>query len=149
MVQYRLIIRQVNEKGFTLIETLLALVITTLLFVITIPLITQSFSEYHKQNFIDILASDVQLIQNLSMGNNEFARIYLQKDHYVLYQSFTPDQVWMRNYPERLSAHTSNLQIRFTSSGQIRDPNSIYMKYEDRDFQIIFPFGKGRFYVRE
>lgn len=138
-----------EEGGFTFLETILSLFIITLLFTITAPFIYKQLTQYQKDHFMTLFSSDVQFIQNLSMGNNESARMYLQKDHYVVYQTHGSAKMSRRPYPERFKISTSNLQIRYNFSGNLLDPKSIYMTFEDENFQIVFPFGKGRFYVRE
>ncbi|MFD1850617.1 competence type IV pilus minor pilin ComGD [Oceanobacillus bengalensis] len=136
------------RNGFTLVEVLFVLTILSILLLFTPKPNLTSLNNIHVQQFFKVLQSDVLYAQTLTPTSKYNIRIRFYADKYVVYD----DNIILetRNYPKGLSVDTrTNDTFEFSNAGTIKNPRAIIFATKDVEYRIVFPFGKGRFYIHE
>nr|WP_272917072.1 competence type IV pilus minor pilin ComGD [Pontibacillus yanchengensis] len=115
---------------------------------ITIPLSTSIYREYKEDLFLKQLKTDILSIQQDTMTEGETYSVFLKKDHYEIYNHRLIREV---PYPKGwwIETFTSTNKIYFDVNGRIRSPGTFYIRTPTKSYKMVFPFGKGRFYVTE
>lgn len=139
---------QVNNRmeGFTLIELLLVLSIVVTLSVIVLPSMSKTVDQIKVNQFLKVLESDIFFIQNqASEKSSKNMRIIFTKDYYMMINSSIETK--RQYYPKTMEYRSINKAISFSKSGTIKQADSFHFKVADQTIKIIFPFGKGRYYI--
>lgn len=141
-----------NQKGFTLLEMLIVLSIWSVLILFTIPINLNTLEKQQEDKFFETLALDVLYIQNLSASSKGYLhpRINLHEDRYIMRAGTLDNEMIERRIPEgwRIDFRTLPL-IEFDPNGRMKTPGNIIIKTKDTTYNVIFPFGKGRYHVVE
>lgn len=139
-----------EKNGFTLIEMLIVLSLFSILLVFTVPTQFHSLNNQTEQRFIAQLEQDVLYIQNQAgLNDGKLYQINFYDEYYQIYDRRNP-LFTKRNYPESwkiIQAYSRN--VRFTETGTLRQPRTIVIFSDTERIAIVFPFGKGRFYVEK
>lgn len=141
--------QQSNEKGFTMIETLISLSIVSVLLFIVVPVQTNLIQKKEEEFFLEMLTYDLFHLQNSSYGN--WTGIHLEPHDYGYridnsYQDFVARRLlptgweWDATLPRK---------FRFNENGTFINPRVLRIKTNDEVIRLVFPMGKGRFYVKE
>lgn len=138
-----------NKNGFTFIELLLVLIITSMLAMIGTKL---SFTALHKQyekQFFSTLTEDIRYIQNVSMSDIQAdARIYFDNNLYKMTTNQSSNPAVIRNLPKGWKVNIATYRnIIFNSNGTLRHSGTIYIEAPHAQFKVVFPLGKGSYYV--
>ncbi|GAA0331253.1 competence type IV pilus minor pilin ComGD [Oceanobacillus sp. FSL W7-1293] len=139
-----------TERGFTLIEALFALSILSIILLLIPRQQVEQIDKFELQHFFDTLEMDVLYLQSTaSTQENDIP--------YVL--KFNPDSYSIvldrfreikREYPAQFSLVTSfPKNVEFYISGVIKNPQTIRVSLAGEPYQIVFPLGKGRYYVEK
>lgn len=140
-----------RERGFTLIEVLI--VLTIVIFIISFSTIRMTHISEQKnlEYFIDMFEKDIFLMQQLAISNNIIYSLQFntKDNYYFIYDSPLNPPVLKRTFDSNINISFLTLSnpIRYQPSGNIMNPGTIKVSYNNKSKQIIFPFGKGRFYV--
>lgn len=139
-----------RKNGFTLIEMLFILAILSILILLFIPAFNHSIQNHQVNQFLYVLHSDVLFMQNLSTGNKTDIRMIFKDNHYIVSNYLTNDIYLERKYPNELTIETRTLNyVSFNDKGSIRYPGTIQIKSAHKNYRLVFPLGKGRFYIDE
>lgn len=139
-----------NSSGFTLLEMLFSLAILMILLTITVPLVFSTIEKQTEKEFFKVFKSDVLFLQNQSIGTNQYYRLVFYDDHYKIIDSSTGESLVVRTYPNQLTVDGRLLKrISFNARGTIKQPGTMTISTEETTYRIIFPLGKGRFYIDE
>lgn len=139
-----------QKNGFTFIELLLVLSILSMLTFIVMHI---SFASLHKQYenyFFQTLTEDIRYIQNIALSDRKaHASILFNSSSYeiVIRQDARPSYV--RKLPEGWEIKTNLRSIAFTESGNISQAGTISINSPHNQFKVVFPLGKGSYYVTE
>ena len=140
-----------KKNGFTLIEMLLTLSILSILFLLTIPVQSDLLTKQQEKQFIELLQQDVLFLQNQSSKHRRdemYIRFY---DDYYSILSWINEPYAHREYPAgwTLVANNQTRLIRFVQTGTILQPRTLVMYTPSEKIYIVFPLGKGRFYIEK
>ena len=140
-----------RRNGFTLIEMLLTLSILSILFLLTIPLQSDLLTKQQEEQFIEVLQQDVLLIQNQSSKHRRDEMYIRFFDDYYSILSGVNKPFAYREYPADWTLVTTNQSrlIRFVQTGTILQPRTLVMYTPSHKLYIVFPLGKGRFYIEK
>lgn len=135
-----------SEGGFTLVEMLVVLAITTLISMFTLPLLSKTVVKQEHQQFFHHFASDMFLVQNETLYRESgLYRLVTSRDRYRLY---LPQAQEPRYYPKSLAYAAGTIDsYTFSRNGTLKNPTRFIYFYEDDIYTITYPFGKGRGYV--
>lgn len=138
------------ERGFTLIETLFALSILAIILVLVPKLQVEQTDKLELEHFLDTLEMDVLYLQNTA-STQEIDIPYVLKFHPDSYSIVLNRSTQIkREYPSQFTLESSYPRdVAFYVRGVIRNPQTILVNLAGEPYQIVFPLGKGRFYVEK
>lgn len=142
-----------NNHGFTLIEVLFVLGIFSLLLFIAVPIQFSTLEKQETKQFLETFQSDVMLVQNESYASTDRIDFTFDRtDHsYMAQVASKNDLLFKRSYPSDWQI-TDNFPvdgITFSKNGTIKKGGTITITTSSDTYDIIFPFGKGRCYVKK
>ncbi|MCH1624915.1 competence type IV pilus minor pilin ComGD [Fredinandcohnia quinoae] len=140
-----------NEKGFTLIESLLVLSILTIITSIVILQLKPLHDSRKIDFFLEQLQDDIFYSQQYAISHSEQVNvIFNENDHNYHIRSGKRNVIILdREYDESIQIDYATLgtTLTFNANGNIRKSGTIRVKYKDAIYKITFLLGKGRFYV--
>ncbi|WP_158633984.1 competence type IV pilus minor pilin ComGD [Radiobacillus deserti] len=140
-----------DESGFTLLETLIVLGITSSLIVISSASLLHWKQSYEANQFFDVFKSDILFLQQIAMDSGDYYYLFIQPDEnaYEIRKGGYGKVIRRRLFPKSWSVQllTLSMPLSFTPHGQIRNPGSFLILTKEKTYKIVFPFGKGRGYV--
>ncbi|WLV23553.1 competence type IV pilus minor pilin ComGD [Aciduricibacillus chroicocephali] len=133
------------EKGFTLIESLLALSITGLLLFIAIPISSKFFDKLQEKLFFETLNQHLLVAQNEAITTNQPISLLIREadynvksvHHQLPFEQTLPDSYKFIGFPRRN-------EITFNYKGSISSAGKFSIKAKDKYYWFILPPGKGR-----
>ncbi|WP_168733824.1 competence type IV pilus minor pilin ComGD [Metabacillus sediminilitoris] len=145
--------RVLNQKGFTLLESLLVLFIVSTMSLI---LITNIAPIYHKkviETFLNQFEKDMLYAQQYALVNEELVFV-LFKSEQNLYKIESNEQevdLLTRNYHPKIKIEGATLtnKITYISNGSIQKSGTMFISYKDSTYKVIFYLGKGRFNIEK
>lgn len=138
-----------EKNGFTLIEILFVLTITSILTLIGGKLSFITLHKQYEQHFLNTLTDDIRYIQNLSISDIQTdARIYFEPTQYKVTSSQISSPDYTRTLPKGWEIKRRTFRtITFNSNGTLRNAGTIYIQTPYAEFKVVFPPGKGSYYV--
>ena len=138
-----------SNKAFTLIEVLVVLGIKLLIILLIIPLGYSNLTKTKMDVFFDELKSDVDLVQSQNFRANDFYELTFNKNSYKIIKNSTNQLIKERSYPDNVTVETRVFKsIVFQKNGTFKTPGRvIFNEGKKRKYELIFPFGKGGFYI--
>lgn len=140
-----------NNQGFTLIEVLVVLSIKILLISLFISVTYDELTQTKMDAFFDELKSDVDLVQSHNYQTDHYYELIFNKNSYKLTKN-TSNQfinIKERSYPEGVTVETRNFKrVIYQKNGTFKTPGRVIFKENNqKSHELIFPFGKGGFYI--
>ncbi len=140
--------KKLNKNGFTLLEVLIALSILSIFVLLYPPISIDKIEKIRFQQFINVLKSDVLYTQNLSTTTESYVRLTFYSDGYKIRNG--AKVLIRRTFPKGIDIdNRQGHEILFKNSGTIVNRKKIQIKLNDAVYLIVFPLGKGGFYVEE
>ncbi len=138
-----------SNKAFTLVEVLVVLAIKLIIILLIIPLGYSNLTKTKMDVFFDELKSDVDLVQSQNFRTNDFYELTFNPNSYKLIKNSTNELIKERSYPENVTVETRVFQsIIYQKNGTFKTPGRvIFNEGKKRKHELIFPFGKGGFYI--
>lgn len=140
-----------RHDGFTLVELLLVLVIVSLFTLLGLRISTAALHKQYENHFFTTLTQDVRYAQNLSMNNKTAdVRIHFNPISYRVVSEQKGFTSITRDLPNGWTIRTSNFTIvSFTATGSLKYSGTVYIDSPHHQFKVVFPLGKGSYYVTE
>ncbi|UOQ42533.1 type II secretion system GspH family protein [Halobacillus salinarum] len=142
-----------NNRGFTLAEMLIVLLIWSLLAAIVLPLQHQVFTKIETDQYLRQFKLDVLAAQQLTMQNHSYYWIMIreEKNDYYLYDYLHRNTVFHHHFPDnwKLQLTTLPAKIQFSAKGTIKNPGTMFISPPNQSYKVVFPFGRGRMKVIE
>jgi competence protein ComGD len=138
-----------KEKGFTLLELLITLSILMIMLLLVAPISLSTLDAAEEERFFQTLEFDVLYIQ--SMAHERLSTtISFADDHYKIIRRAQEGGTIRRYYPKGITINSriSN-EITFDYRGSVRNPRTIEVHTKNETYRMIFPFGKGRYYIEK
>ncbi|EKN66285.1 hypothetical protein BABA_16742 [Neobacillus bataviensis LMG 21833] len=142
-----------NQKGFTLIESLLVLSIFMIISSITVFSLKPQHSVIEDEAFLTQLQADLLYAQQYAISHqHEVSVVFMQTEYryYMLVQSGMPPII-ERNYSTNINLRegTIPLYFKFLGDGDVNKFGTFYIYTEKKSYRLTVLIGKGRFYVKE
>ena len=127
-----------NNKGFTLLESLLVIGIICIISVLTLYI-------PHTQISHDTLIQDISLFINEAKAH---AMVYKEKVKISFQKNTIKASSLHYNQSYHLKdGHLSSHTLTYNSSGNIINPKSVILYFDDCYYRFVFQIGAGSFYV--
>ena len=140
-----------NQKGFTLIETLLAITITGMIYLISMPPLIKLYDYMKLNQAISTFQSDLYFVRESNMlGDVLTLRIYHKQNYYVILQNGTKI-ILNRQLPTGVTipANLNMTDIRFNNLGHTTSGRTLTMQSEQFKKNIVFSIGIGGIDIRD
>lgn len=145
--------RVLNQKGFTLLESLLVLFIVSTMSLILMANITPIYHKKVIETFLNQFEKDMLYAQQYALVNEELVFV-LFKSEQNLYKIESNEQevdLLTRNYHPKIKIEGATLtnKITYISNGSIQKSGTMFISYKDSTYKVIFYLGKGRFNIEK
>lgn len=144
-----------NQKGFTLVETLLALIITGILYSISMPSLVKLYDFIKLNQFISVLQSDLHYIREYNMlpikGDKLTLQIYHKHNYYVILDNSSTVKE-RRDFPYQVtipSTSSSTTDITFNNLGHVSSGKTLTIKSHYFKKNVVFSIGTGGIDIRD
>ena len=140
-----------NQKGFTLIEALLAITITGMIYLIGMPPLIKLYDYMKLNQAISTFQSDLYFVRESTMLDDPLTlRIYHKQNYYVILQNGTKIII-NRELPTGITipANLNITDIRFNNLGHTTSGRTLTMKSEHFKKNIVFSIGIGGIDIRD
>ena len=137
-------------NGFTLIEVVVVLSIWSVIILLLVPISLKQIEVQQEKRFFETFEIDILYMQRLSMMTKENVRLRFYDDSYHILKGQKEPTILVRDMPSSWKINMRNyLSISFDENGRMRNPITIVITTTYASYNIIFPLGKGRYYVVE
>lgn len=139
-----------NEKGFTLLESLLVLSIFILVVSFSMLFLKPHYLILEKHFFFSQLKADLLYAQQYALSTQKQVNVtFSDQNHFYYIRKYNGELLVKRNYSEDISvkAGTQPTSFRYTSRGNINSFGSLYIYFGKEGYLFTFLIGGGRFYV--
>ena len=142
-----------NQKGFTLIESLLVLSIFMIISSITVFSLKPQHTVMEDEAFLTQLKADLYNAQQYALSHQVDVSIIFFPTQYrysIFLQPELPPIV-NRNYSTNiyLTEGTIPLYFKYLSDGNVNKFGNLYIQTNNKKYVLTILIGKGRFYVKE
>ncbi|MGY0692929.1 competence type IV pilus minor pilin ComGD [Virgibacillus sp. FSP13] len=141
-----------KKNGFTLLEVIFILGIWSLLILLSLPIQFSLLDKQEAEQFFRTFESDLLYMQNMSFASKDNIRLSIdaENNRYTIFRH-TNEKLIERNIPKEWQIDKRTLQkpISFNEFGTIRNPGRLKIITKKQEYEIIFPLGKGRYYIAE
>ena len=142
-----------NQKGFTLLESLLVLSIVSIMSLVLITNIVPIHQKKVIESFLNQFEKDLMYTQQFALINGEsvYLLINANQQQYDVKSIDRSTPILKRNYPSEIIIESSSLSNRivYNSNGSIQKSGTIYIHYKKSTYKAIFYLGKGRFKIEK
>lgn len=140
-----------NQRGYTLIESLIVLTVFLIISSITVFSISPQFHSANDKAFISQLKADLYYGQQYAIANQmEVKVIFYEHEHMYVLTAGSNRIVERIHSPKiRVSQVTVQLYFKFNPNGNIDRFGSLFIRTEQNLYRLTLLIGKGRFYVME
>jgi competence protein ComGD len=140
-----------NQKGFTLIESLIVLSIFLIISSITAFSMKPQYYSATDKTFISQLKADLYYGQQYAIANQmEVKVIFYEHEHMYLISTGNKQLVERHHSPMiTVTQGTIQLVFKFNSNGNVDRFGTLYIRTQQKNYRLTLLIGKGRFYVME
>jgi competence protein ComGD len=140
-----------NQKGFTLVESLVVLSIFMILSSITVFSIKPQYNSASDRAFISQLKADIYYGQQYAIAKQMEVRVaFLEQEHIYVIVAGNNRIIERKHSPEiRVSQGTIQLYFIFNPNGNVDRFGTLYIRTPQKNYRLTLLIGKGRFYVIE
>lgn len=140
-----------NNKGFTLIETLTVLSIVFIISSVTIFNYNPHKSTFIDTLFISQLQSDLYYAQQYAISHQKEVTIHIEPMYNYYTLSVDAKPILKRVYTSDVTWEEGSLLLtfRFLFDGNINKFGVLFFTINHRTYKLTILLGKGRFYVVE
>lgn len=140
-----------NQKGFTLIESLVVLSIFLIISSITAFSIKPQYYSAVDKAFISQLKADLYYGQQYAIANHmEVNVIFYEHEHMYTIVAGSKQLVERYHSPTiTVTQGTIQLAFKFNWNGNVDKFGTLYIRTKQKNYRLTLLIGKGRFYVME
>lgn len=142
--------KQGNEKGFTLIESLFVLSTFLLIASLSLLLLRPHHSFLEKEMFFSQLKTDIFYAQHYALTSQKPVTMnFDSRKHYYYVREYNGDLLLERYFSDDITVSEGSLKLylRFNADGNISEFGSLFIYIGDDIYRLTFLIGRGRFYV--
>lgn len=141
-----------NERGFTLIEMLLVLVIVGVIVSAVLPLSVEQIQRHMHKKTMNQIELAIRMAQTMAMEEQTtvFCEVF-RETRFVIKKSIVGEPIYEQNLPEGLQMEitTARGRIQFQPSGNVTQIGRLRFYTESEEVYYTINLGKGRFLLHE
>lgn len=148
MVKFLQINQDNQESAFSLIEVLVVLAIKVIMLTLIAPVIYSQITDSKLDYFFEELRSDINLVQSENYLTDDFYELTFYQESYKLVKNSTQQLIKENKYPDNVTIETRVFSsIVYQHNGTFKTPGRVIFYQGKKKYELIFPFGKGGFYL--
>lgn len=143
-----------DERGFTLVEALISLVIVATFTLISSPFVISLYDYFQMNRVLTTFQADLHRVRDFNMmplqGEERLIlRIYHQENRYVILAGNQVEE--SRDFPGHVTMPHQNRvsNISFNEQGNLGMGRTIVVQSREHERRVVFSVGMGGFDVRE
>lgn len=142
-----------NQKGFTLIESLVVLSIFIIISSITVVSIKPQYYMADDETFISQLKADLYYAQQFAISHQKEVKVNFipNRFRYIIYENNNSPNIIERQYSPNIHVSPGSIPLyfKYLPNGNVDQFGSLYFKSTEKSYRLTILIGKGRFYVAE
>ncbi|MFF2448606.1 competence type IV pilus minor pilin ComGD [Neobacillus sp. NPDC058068] len=142
-----------NQKGFTLIESLVVLSIFMIISSVTVFSLKPQQPMIEEEAFITQLKADLYYAQNYAISHQHEVSVVFMPSQFKYYMYLRTDipPFIVRNYSTNIYVNEGSLPLyfKFLIDGNVNKFGTLFIQTKRKDYRLTVLIGKGRFYVAE
>ncbi|MGX6442735.1 competence type IV pilus minor pilin ComGD [Neobacillus sp. K501] len=142
-----------NQKGFTLIESLVVLSIFIIISSITVVSIKPQYYMADDETFISQLKADLNYAQQFAISHQKEVKVNFipNRFRYIIYENNNSPNIIERQYSPNIHVSPGSIPLyfKYLPNGNVDQFGSLYFKSTEKSYRLTILIGKGRFYVAE
>jgi competence protein ComGD len=142
-----------NQKGFTLIESLVVLSIFLIISSITVVSIKPQYYMADDETFISQLKADLYYAQQFAISHQKEVKVNFipNRYSYSIYENNNSPKIIERKYSSNIQVSPGSIPLyfKYLPNGNVDQFGSLYFKSKEKSYRLTILIGKGRFYVTE
>jgi competence protein ComGD len=142
-----------NQKGFTLIESLVVLSIFMIISSITAFNLKPQYYMVDDEAFFTQLKADLLFAQQYAISHQHEVTINFMADKhmYYIHENYVLSPLVEREYSPNINVIPGSLTLyfKFLHDGNVSRFGFLYFQTDDKLYRLTVMIGKGRFYVTE
>jgi competence protein ComGD len=142
-----------NQKGFTLIESLVVLSIFLIISSITVVSIKPQYYMADDETFISQLKADLYYAQQFAISHQKEVKVNFipNRYSYSIYENNNSPKIIERKYSSNIQVSPGSIPLyfKYLPNGNVDQFGSLYFKSKEKSYRLTILIGKGRFYVIE
>ncbi|WP_157052748.1 competence type IV pilus minor pilin ComGD [Priestia koreensis] len=140
-----------NQKGFTLLEMLLVLMVLQVMVGVLLLSIKPVMQTYRLHYFFKQLQTDMWYAQQVAINSEKsVALVFLNAESKYLMVS-GGNLIMTRDYEKDVTLQTEVIQgrVSFLQDGNVDRSGTIIVKHHEKKYRVVVLIGRGRFYVQK
>jgi len=140
-----------NQKGFTLLEMLLVLMVLQVMVGVLLLSVKPVMQTYRLHYFFKQLQTDMWYAQQVAINNEKsVALVFLNAESKYLMVS-GGNLIMTRDYEKDVTLQTEVIQgrVSFLQDGNVDRSGTIIVKHYEKKYRVVVLIGRGRFYVQK
>lgn len=142
-----------NQKGFTLIESLVVLSIFIIISSITVVSIKPQYYMADDETFISQLKADLYYAQQFAISHQKEVKVNFipNRFRYIIYENNNSPNIVERQYSPNIHVSPGSIPLyfKYLPNGNVDQFGSLFFKSKEKSYRLTILIGKGRFYVAE
>ncbi|RBW70578.1 competence type IV pilus minor pilin ComGD [Bacillus taeanensis] len=142
--------RPPHNKGYTLIEMMIVLLILSSVTAIVVSSFQTAYSAKQTSHFLEQLQDDLYYTQAvaISRGETTSLTIYPENHEYVVYGK-NKKLLIRRTFPSHIvfKGGTLGYKVVYLANGNVQKPGTLFINTNFASYKVVVQLGKGRFYV--
>ncbi|OLS41706.1 competence type IV pilus minor pilin ComGD [Bacillus sp. MRMR6] len=140
-----------DQKGYTLIESLIVLSIFMILSCVTAISLKPQFNMVNEQIFISQLKADLYFAQQYAISHQQDVTVNFVADQqlYQIYEKTSLKRLVERKFPYNFQVISGSLPLyfRYLPGGNVDRFGSFFIQTAENRYRVTVLIGRGRFYV--
>ncbi|MEW4284049.1 competence type IV pilus minor pilin ComGD [Priestia koreensis] len=140
-----------NQKGFTLLEMLLVLMVLQVMVGVLLLSVKPVMQTYRLHYFFKQLQTDMWYAQQVAINSEKsVALVFLNAESKYLMVS-GGNLIMTRDYEKDVTLQTEVIQgrVSFLQDGNVDRSGTIIVKHYEKKYRVVVLIGRGRFYVQK
>lgn len=142
-----------NEKGFTLTETLLVFSIFLIISSISLMYLKPQSTWFEKQLFFSQFQSDLFFAQQYAISHQTVIRVNImsERNYYYFREKYDGQIILEREYTADVVVNPGSMPLYFeiSANGSLNYFGTYLIRVGGEKYRMVFLIGSGRFYVEK
>lgn len=139
-----------NNKGFTLIETIFVMTILSLILLVTMHLTVKTLEKVTLNDGVKDFETKLEYLETLSIARKKPILVWFTPNaRSIKYQIERNKIETLSIYDGRISKYNKLTTVVYDGHGNINKFGTLKLSFKDKNYKVIFRIEKGRYIIVE